>query len=127
MSKGPMHALVRFIRRVALADAVGVSDTQLLQAYTARGDQEAFAALVKRHGPMVLGVCSRLLRDTRDAEDAFQATFLILVRKARGIYRPNLLANWLYGVARRTALEARSKAARRQRHEAEAAGMRAHE
>ncbi len=121
MSKGPMHALARFIRKVAFADAVGVSDAQLLHAYTATGDQEAFAALVKRHGPMVLGICSRLLRNASDAEDAFQATFLVLVRKARRIMRPKLLANWLYGVARRTAMRARAKAARRAHHETEAA------
>src|SRR5215510_4537370 len=100
MSKGPMHALARFIRKVAFADAVGVSDANLLHAYAAGNDEDAFAALVKRHGPMVLGVCNRLLREPSDAEDAFQATFMVLVRKARTIYRPHLLANWLYGVAR---------------------------
>src|SRR5205085_5925220 len=81
------------------------------------------AALVRRHGPMVLGVCRRVLRDAHAAEDAFQATFLVLVRKAGSIRRRELLGNWLYGVACRTALEARAAAARRRVKESEVRAM----
>jgi DNA-directed RNA polymerase specialized sigma24 family protein len=81
---------------------------------TSRGDQTAFAALVERHGPMVLGVCRRVLRHTQDAEDAFQATFLVLAHKARAVNRPDLLGAWPYGVAYRTALKARGRAGTRQ-------------
>src|SRR5262249_52031173 len=76
-------------------------------------DETAFEALVARHGPMVLGVCRQILRDPNDVDDAFQATFLVLVRKAGSLRRCELLGNWLYGVAYRVAMRARSLAARR--------------
>ena len=118
MTGGHMQALVRLIRKVAGHGGLdGVTDAQLLVRFALERDDNAFAALVQRHGPMVLGVCSRVLRDPNDADDAFQATFLVLVRKARSISRPHLLANWLFGVARRTALEAKTRAARRQARE----------
>src|SRR6516162_4778310 len=91
----------------------GPSDEDLLGRFIRAGDQSAFADLVRRHGPMVLGVCHRVLSHAQDAEDAFQATFLILVRKAASLTRPRLLGNWLYGVAYRTARKARANAARR--------------
>ena len=84
----------------------GLSDRQLIERFTAGRDaagEAAFAALVARHGPMVLGVCRQLLGDRHHAEDAFQAVFLVLARKARSIRDPDLLGNWLYGVALRTA------------------------
>src|SRR5262249_17501866 len=81
------------------------------------GDEAAFTALVNRHGPMVLGVCRRVLRPAHDADDAFQATLLVLLRKARPLRRPELLGNWLYGVAHRTALKARTLAAKRRARE----------
>jgi RNA polymerase sigma factor (sigma-70 family) len=93
------------------------SDAELLGRFARSRDPDAFAALVTRHGPMVLGVCRRLLIDAHDAEDAFQATFLVLVRKAGAIGDRDLLAPWLYGVARRTAAKARCRAARRRLHE----------
>jgi RNA polymerase sigma factor (sigma-70 family) len=89
------------------------TDKVLLERFTRQQDEAAFAALVRRHGPMVLGVCQRILHHSQDAEDAFQATFLVLVRKTGSLARPELLANWLYGVACRTALNARAEAARR--------------
>lgn len=93
------------------------TDGQLLDCFLERREEAAFAALVRRHGPMVLGVCRRVLRHPQDAEDAFQATFLVLIRKAATIGRPELLGNWLYGVAYRTALEARATASRRRMRE----------
>ncbi len=95
-----------------------VSDAELLERFVASRDEAAFAALMARHGPMVIGVCRRLLRHAQDAEDAFQATFLILVRKAASIGKRELLGNWLYGVAMRVAARARVLAAKRRTREA---------
>jgi RNA polymerase sigma factor (sigma-70 family) len=95
-----------------------VSDTDLLERFVTHQDEAAFAALMVRHGPMVFGVCRRLLRHAQDAEDAFQATFLIFVRKAASIGKRELLGNWLYGVAVRVAGRARSTAAKRRTREA---------
>src|SRR5947209_5814519 len=84
----------------------GLSDGQLLERFIHRRDaagEAAFAALVARHGPMVLHVCRQLLADRHHAEDAFQAVFLVLARRARSLRDPDLLGNWLYGVALRTA------------------------
>jgi RNA polymerase sigma factor (sigma-70 family) len=89
----------------------------LLTAYVAGGDGATFAELVRRHGPMVLGVCSRLTGDPHDAEDAFQATFLVLARKAAVVRPREAVGGWLYGVARRTARDARRAAARRRARE----------
>jgi RNA polymerase sigma factor (sigma-70 family) len=100
-----------------------LSDEQLLEWFVRRREEAAFSALVRRHGPMVLGVCRRVLRHSHDAEDAFQATFLVLAEKAHRLRRPELLANWLYGVAYRTALHARQRAARRSERERETAAM----
>jgi RNA polymerase sigma factor (sigma-70 family) len=92
---------------------VGLTEAELWERYVHHRDEAAFEALVRRHGPMVLGVCRRILRNEQDAEDAFQATFLVLVRRAASLRSPRALANWLHGVARRTALEARRAAAKR--------------
>jgi RNA polymerase sigma factor (sigma-70 family) len=96
---------------------VGVSDGQLLGRFVATRDELSFAAIVRRHGPMVFGVCRRILHDFHDAEDAFQATFLVLARKAPAVVVGESLACWLYGVAYRTALEAQAMSARRRTHE----------
>jgi RNA polymerase sigma factor (sigma-70 family) len=104
----------------ALLHEPGLTDAQLLERFLARGEGVAFEAMVRRHGPMVLGVCRRVLTDPHDAEDAFQATFLVLVRRAASIVPRSHLGPWLYGVARRTALKARSSAARRRHIESEA-------
>src|SRR5262245_46039862 len=112
------HPVLRFLRRIAASDRAGETpDAQLLARFIAQRDEEAFAGLVERHGPMVFGVCRRVLGDTPDAEDAFQAAFLVLARRARSVSRPELLGNWLYGVAYRTALKARADAARRRARE----------
>ncbi len=95
----------------------GLGDGQLLERYLTRRDHAAFEALVEVHGPMVLGLCRRFLRDPRDIEDAFQATFLVLVRKAPGIRDGSLLSNWLYGVALRVATRARANLLRRRGRE----------
>jgi RNA polymerase sigma factor (sigma-70 family) len=98
-------------------------DAELLDRFAA-GDHGAFAALVRRHGPMVFGVCRRVLRDPHDAEEAFQVTFLVLVRKGGRLAQPDRLANWLYGVAYRVARKSKGSAARRGAHErAAAAGL----
>jgi len=91
------------------------TDGQLLEAYTACRDGDAFAELVRRHGPMVWGVCRRMLPNRQDAEDAFQTTFLVLVRKPHSVSPATRVGNWLHGVAVRAALKAR--AARARRHE----------
>jgi RNA polymerase sigma factor (sigma-70 family) len=88
-------------------------DAELLRAYVDQRDGPAFLELLRRHGPLVLAVCRRLLQDPHDAEDAFQATFLVLVRKAGSLARAELLANWLYGVAHRTAMQVRKTNRRR--------------
>jgi RNA polymerase sigma factor (sigma-70 family) len=96
-----------------LLDGPGLTDGQLLEDYLRRREEAALAALVRRHGPMVWGVCRRVLRNYHDAEDAFQATFLVLVRKAASVVPREMVANWLYGVAHQTALKARATTARR--------------
>src|SRR4051812_36325742 len=100
-------------------DGADHGDGELLTRYRTARDQNAFGSLVRRHGPMVLGVCQRLLRDSHAADDAFQATFLVLAKKADTVRPPDRLAPWLYGVAYRTALKARGRAFRRQQVEHE--------
>jgi RNA polymerase sigma factor (sigma-70 family) len=118
MASGPLRGVLRHIRKLAGApDLAEPSDADLLKRFAYQQDGEAFADLVQRHGPMVLGVCRRILRNADDADDAFQATFLILVRKAAGIARPGALGCWLHEVALRTALRARAQAAVRKQHE----------
>jgi RNA polymerase sigma factor (sigma-70 family) len=111
------EALTHLRRTALLPDGAGLTDGQLLEGFISRRDEAALAVLVKRHGPMVWGVCRRVLRNYHDAEDAFQATFLVLVRKAASIASRELVANWLYGVAHRTALKARATAASRRGRE----------
>lgn len=98
-----------------------VTDGELLEQFVLRHDEAAFSALLDRHGPMVLGVCRRMLRNEADAEDAFQSTFLVLVRKAATIQPSYMVGNWLYGVAHSTALKAKAMSIRRTTKEHEAA------
>jgi RNA polymerase sigma factor (sigma-70 family) len=124
MAGGQLDQFLRNYRQDPTAWATqGQSDAQLLKRFADHRDETAFEALVKRFGPMVLGVCRRVLHDPNDAEDAFQATFLVLVRKAGAIAKPDLLGNWLYGVANRVAVKARANSARRSAHERQAASM----
>src|SRR5262245_26255956 len=103
-------AILRHLRR----RFVDVSpDADLLRRYIDRRDEDAFRALVERHGPAVLGECRRRLRDPHAADDAFQATFLVLARNAASVRRPEALAAWLYGIARRVCTKSRAARTRR--------------
>jgi RNA polymerase sigma factor (sigma-70 family) len=114
MATSQMSKVMEHLRRtVLLREGAGLTDGQLLEVYLRHRDEAALAVLVRRHGAMVWGVCRRVLRNYHDAEDAFQATFLVFVRKATSIAAPELLANWLYGVAHQTALKARATTAKR--------------
>src|SRR5713226_761890 len=98
MNPADGNTVISHLRRTLCAGArAGTPDEELLEQFVTQRDEAAFAALLRRHGPMVWGVCQRLLAHRQDAEDAFQATFLILARKAAAIGRRKLLANWLFG------------------------------
>ncbi len=118
MSTNQLSGVIHHVRRAMLRrDAAGLTDGQLLEDFVSHRDEAAFANLVQRHGPMVWGVCWRVLGNYHDAEDAFQAAFLVLMRKAASIVPREMVANWLYGVGRQTALKARATAAKRKGRE----------
>jgi RNA polymerase sigma factor (sigma-70 family) len=121
MATSSTSHVIQHLRRL-LQDEVGLTDSQLLGDFVERRDEVAFTVLVKRHGPMVWNVCRRLL-DQHDAEDAFQATFLVLCRKAASIRHRELVPGWLHGVAHQTALEARRTLARRRAKERQVVDM----
>jgi RNA polymerase sigma factor (sigma-70 family) len=121
MAAARLGAVLRHIRHLTADPNSGEpNDGALLRAFLSRNDQGAFEALVRRHGPMVLRVCRRALNNAHDAEDALQATFLLLARRAASIRKRESLASWLHGVASRMAADARKAAARRHRHESRA-------
>jgi RNA polymerase sigma factor (sigma-70 family) len=118
MPSSDRNPVLRYIRKTAATTALlEQSDPELLGTFIEQQDQTAFEMLVRRHGPMVLGLCLRVLRDEQDAEDAFQATFLVFTSKAASLRPQKSLAGWLYRVAYRTAQKARIDAALRRKHE----------
>jgi RNA polymerase sigma factor (sigma-70 family) len=122
MATGPIGKVLQHLRHRAGAEGTAaLSDRQLLERFLAQQEDAAFAALVQRHGPLVLGVCRRVLHNEHDAEDVFQATFLVLVRKAEAIRKQESVGSWLHGVAYRIALKAKCHAARCQALERQAA------
>ncbi len=124
MTSSLLNPVLVQLRRAELRrEGAGLTDGELLESFISRKDEAAFEALVRRHGPMVFGVCQRLLRNRHDAEDAFQAVFLVLARKAGSVRPRTQVANWLYGVAYRTALKARTKTARQRGRERQVTDM----
>lgn len=121
MASGSLAPVLHYLRKVTTPVAASdVPDAELLSRFSLHRDEAAFTTLVRRHGPMVLAVCRRVLRDGHTAEDAFQATFLVLARKAGSLARPELLGHFLYGVAYRTAAKAKTEAAKRRAREQQA-------
>jgi RNA polymerase sigma factor (sigma-70 family) len=112
MATNQMSEVIRQLRTVLIRDGAGLTDGELLRRFLGQQDDAALAALVRRHGPMVWGVCRRLLRSPHDAENAFQATFLVFVRKAAALQDKESVADWLYGVAHRTVVHARATASK---------------
>ena len=118
MSATRRGALAGLRTAYSSGSVAGLTDSQLLERFVSgRDDNASFEALLTRHGPMVLGVCRALLRDEHAADDAFQATFLVLVKKAKSVRAGDSLGRWLYGVARKVAVRSRSDSAKRQARE----------
>ncbi len=124
MATGKDNSVIYHLRRAALLHEAGdMTDGQLLERFLARREEAAFEVLLRRHGPMVQGVCRRILCHVQDVEDAFQATFLVLIRKGPSLLPRPTLGNWLYGVAYHTALKARAAGWKRRVKERQAATM----
>jgi RNA polymerase sigma factor (sigma-70 family) len=113
MPTSPLKMVIQQLRTASERAGAGRTDGELLTRFLSHRDNDALAALVHRHAPMVWGVCRRLLRSPHDAEDALQATFLVLVRKAATVKPREMVGNWLYGVAHHTAVRLRATAAKR--------------
>jgi RNA polymerase sigma factor (sigma-70 family) len=124
MATAQMDTVIRHLRRAVLRqDGAGCTDGQLLASFIDQRDEAAFEALLRRHGPMVFGVCRRVVGSHHDAEDAFQATFLVLARKASSVRPRERLANWLHGVALRTAMKSKALTAKRRGREKQVTEM----
>jgi RNA polymerase sigma factor (sigma-70 family) len=124
MAASRIEPIIQHLRRLVLReDKAGMTDGQLLEDFISHRDAAAFEALVQRHGPMVLGVCRRILGNPHDAEDCFQATFLVLARKAASVSPREHVGNWMYGVARTTAVRAKAANAKRGRRERQVSDM----
>src|SRR5450631_3526005 len=123
MAASPMSVVIQQLRTAFGRDGAELTDGELLTLFLNSRDDTALAVLVRRHASMVWGVCHRLLHNHHDAEDAFQATFLVLVRKAASIMPREMVGNWLYGVAHQTALKANTTAAKRQTREKQVTQM----
>src|SRR5436190_13821110 len=112
MANDSLGMVLRRLRRwVGGGVAEDENDAQVLERFATRQDEAAFASLMQRHGPLVLSVCRRMLADPHDVEDVFQATFVVLVRRAAALRREGSLGSWLYGVAYRIALKSRARGA----------------
>src|SRR5258708_7137602 len=122
MPTSPLNRVIQHLQADLGPERGGLTDGELLARFLRSRDGDALAALVRRHARMVWGVCCRLLPNHHDAEDAFQATFLVLVRKAADVPR-QAIANWLYGVAPHTAVRLRATAAKRGRRETQVGNM----
>ena len=109
MSTSPKASVLQDLDRLFQRGIAASGDGALVDRFLVDGNESAFEALVARHGPMVRGVCRRLLVNPHDVDDAFQATFLVLVRKAKQLRDPDRLGPWLYGVARRVATKTRTR------------------
>jgi RNA polymerase sigma factor (sigma-70 family) len=123
MAAAKMETVIQHIRRAVSRQEVGKTDGQLLASFIEQRDESAFEAILHRHGPMVFGVCRRMIGHHHDSEDAFQATFLVLARKAGSVRPRERLANWLHGVALRTAMKARTMSAKRRGREKQVTEM----
>ncbi len=123
MPSSPLSKVLLHLRDIACADKEQLSDAQLLNRFLTARDEAAFETLVRRHGPMMREVCRRVLKNAHDAEDAFQATFLVLVRKAASIRKRETVGGFLQGVACKTALKAREVIEQRRARERQAGEM----
>src|SRR5438552_461313 len=118
MANQPLNGVLQHLRKVAAVHTDReLSDSELLNRFLAARDESAFTVLIERHGPMVLGVCKRCLPNFHDAEDACQATFLVLARKAASVRKKTSLISWLHGVACRVAANLKRNHARRKSRE----------
>src|SRR5580704_7490144 len=118
MAKQPLNGVLQHLHKMAAVQAYReLSDPDLLERFIGARDEAAFTVLIDRHGPMVLGVCRRALPSFHDAEDACQATFLVLARKASSVRKKTSLSSWLYGVACRVAANLKRDHARRKARE----------
>src|SRR5262245_22000599 len=124
MASGQFGSVLRHIRGlIGASEGAEQTDGMLLDRFIRQQDESAFETLMQRHGRMVLGLCRSILHDAHDADDGFQATFLVLARKASSIRKQPSVASWLYGVAYRTALRAKITSARRRVQERQAVDM----